>query len=91
MGVRFPPPSPQKGNVITKEDTEEQEPDEYVYQAVVSYLHPVKAAIGVKAETIKEAENIVKENFENHLDFELISLEPASIDQIKQLQGEVEH
>ena len=51
----------------------------------------MKVAIGVKAQDTKEAEDIVKEEFGNYLDFRIHSLEPATPEQTKQLRGEVAH
>lgn len=75
------------GTLINEKD----EQDEFVYQAVVSYLCPMKAAIGIRAQDKKEAEEIIKENFSDYIDFELISLEPATPEQINQLKGNTTH
>lgn len=62
-----------------------------MFQAVISYLFPMKAAVGVRAETKNEAESILKDNFSDCLNFEIHELEPATADQEKQLTGSICH
>lgn len=58
----------------------EEEKEVYFYQAVVSYLTPYKHAIGIEAYSMADAEQMVKEMYGTHLNFELLSIEPARDD-----------
>ena len=64
---------------------EQDEEDSFTYQAVVSYMMPIKAAVGIKAKNRKEAEGIVNSHYSGFLNYELHSLDIAPHDTTRQL------